>query len=128
SLSPLIAAPYSHIYTLSLHDALPISLCTLTLDDAHNSAGLRRYPQAHSPVLTPEGERIVDERERGSYVTSAGAAPSLGEYLLMTYLPPYYATGGTRLLVEYMGERYPATVARVGRTPMFDPDDERMKA
>lgn len=104
------------------------TLCTLTLDSHANSDGVLRYPQAHSPVLTEEGERIVDERERGSYVTSAGSAPSLGEYLLMTYLPPFYATGGTRLLVEYMGERYPATVARVGRTPMFDPDDERMKA
>jgi hypothetical protein len=32
------------------------------------------------------------------------------------------------LLVEYMAERYPVTVARVGRTPLFDPDDTRMKA
>ena len=104
------------------------TLCTLTLDSHTDSEGVRRYPQAHSPVLSPDGERLVDGRGRGSYVTSAGSSPSLGEYLLMTYLPPFYATGGTGVVVEYMGERYPATVARVGRTPLFDPDDERMKA
>lgn len=104
------------------------TLCTLTLESNTDSDGTRRYPQAHSPILHPTGERIVDSRGRGSYVTSAGSAPSLGAYLLMGYLPPAVASEGTELLVEYMGERYPVTVARAGRTPLFDPDDERMKA
>ncbi|MHA6804541.1 GcvT family protein [Salinifilum ghardaiensis] len=104
------------------------TLCTLKMDNHTDSAGVRRYPQAHSPVLTPGGDRIVDSRGRGSYVTSAGSAPSLGEYLLMSYLPAPYAVEGTELLVEYMAERYPVTVARAGRTPLFDPDDERMKS
>ena len=61
-------------------------------------------------------------------MTSAGAGPSLGKHILLAYLPPAYAVGGTKLAVEYMGERYPVTVAVVGNTPLFDPEDERMKA
>ena len=45
----------------------------------------------------------------------------------MAYLPPWHAVEGTGLLVEYLGERYPVTVARAGRTPLFDPDDTRMR-
>ena len=103
-------------------------MCTLTVDDHTDPSGMRRYPQGGEPILTQDGERIVDRKGRPSYVTSAGSAPSLGAYLLMAYLPPEHAVEGTRLLVQYMGNRYPVTVARVGRTPLFDPDDERMKA
>jgi heterotetrameric sarcosine oxidase gamma subunit len=104
-------------------------LCTLSLGD-HTSAGgtCRRYPQGHEPIVTANGERIVDKKGRPSHVTSAGAAPSLGAYLLMAYLPEEHAIEGTHLEVEYMGHRYPLTVARVGRTPLFDPDNKRMKA
>ncbi|MGH3963911.1 MAG: GcvT family protein [Pseudonocardiaceae bacterium] len=104
------------------------TLCTLTVDDHTDSHGIRRYPQGNEPILTTRGERIVDRRGRASYVTSAGAGPSVGAYLLMAYLPPEYATEGATLVVEYMGERYPVTVARVGRTPLFDPGDQRMRA
>ncbi|OLF09185.1 glycine cleavage system protein T [Actinophytocola xinjiangensis] len=96
-------------------------LCTLTMDE-------RRYPQGGEPILTPTGERITDAKGRPSYVTSAGAGPSVGAYLLMAYLPPRHAVEGEGLLVEYMGTRYPVTVARVGRRPLFDPADDRMKA
>jgi glycine cleavage system aminomethyltransferase T len=61
-------------------------------------------------------------------VTSAGAGPSLGRYLLLAYLPADLAVEGTQLAVEYVGERFPVTVASAGRTPVFDPDDSRMKA
>ncbi len=107
------------------------TLCTLTLGDAadHTDAnGVRRYPQGGEPLLSPDGDRITDKRGRPSYVTSAGSGPSLGSYLLMAYLPPEYADEGTRLELAYMGETYPVTVARAGRTPLFDPDDTRMKA
>lgn len=79
------------------------------------------------PVLTPSGDPIVDRKGRRSYVTSAGAGPSLGKHLLMAYLPPMYASVGTQLKVEYFGEHYPVTVAVAGSTPLFDPSDERMK-
>ena len=59
-------------------------------------------------------------------MTSAGAGPSLGKYLLMSYLPPEYAEVGEELSVLYMGERYPVTVAVAGSMPLFDPDNERV--
>ena len=108
-------------YTKAREGEPEATLCTLTLDD------MQRFPQGGEPVLTPDGARITDRRGRPSFVTSAGAGPSLGTYLLMAYLPPWYAVEGTGLLVEYLGERYPVTVARAGRTPLFDPDDTRMR-
>ncbi len=108
-------------YTKAREGEPEATLCTLTLDD------VARFPQGGEPVLTPDGARITDRRGRPSFVTSAGAGPSLGTYLLMAYLPPWHAVEGTGLLVEYLGERYPVTVARAGRTPLFDPDDTRMR-
>ena len=35
---------------------------------------------------------------------------------------------GTRLAVEYFGERYPVTVAVAGATPLFDPDNARIRS
>ena len=40
------------------------------------------------PILTPDGEPLVDAKGRRSYVTSAGSGPSVGKHLLMSYLPP----------------------------------------
>jgi glycine cleavage system aminomethyltransferase T len=118
-------------YTKAREAEPEATLCTLRLEGgdggARDADGLRRYPQGGEPLLTTDGRRIVDGRGRPSYVTSAGAAPSLGTYLLMAYLPPRLAVEGTDLLVEYLGERYPVTVARAGRTPLFDPDDARMR-
>jgi glycine cleavage system aminomethyltransferase T len=108
-------------YTKAREGEPEATLCTLTLDDTP------RFPQGGEPILTPDGARITDRRGRPSFVTSAGAGPSLGTYLLMAYLPPWHAVEGTGLLVEYLGERYPVTVARAGRTPLFDPDDSRMR-
>ena len=58
-------------------------------------------------------------------MTSAGSGPSVGKHLLMTYLPPEFATPGTSLLVEYMCEQYPVTVA--GSGAVFDPSGSRMR-
>jgi len=79
------------------------------------------------PVMSAEGEPLTDARGRSSYVTSAGSGPSLGKHLLMTYLPPEQAIAGTPLAVEYMGEQYPVTVAVAGSTPLFDPENERVR-
>jgi glycine cleavage system aminomethyltransferase T len=67
----------------------------------------------------------VDGRGRPSYVTSAGSGPSVGRHLLMAYLPPDLSAPGTPLLVEYMGEPYPVTVA--GSGAVFDPSGSRMR-
>ncbi|MGH8923145.1 MAG: GcvT family protein [Acidimicrobiia bacterium] len=104
-------------------------LCTLTVED-HMSRrdGVKRFMNGREPITTPSGERIVDERGRPSYVTSAGAGPSVGKYLLLAYLPPEHAVVDTELAVMYMNELYPVKVAVAGSTPIFDPDDKRMKA
>jgi glycine cleavage system aminomethyltransferase T len=103
-------------------------LCTLTVDDHRSKSGEKRYMLGREPVLTRDGKRIVDRRGRGSYVTSAGAGPSVGKHILMAYLPPEHAVAGEKLLVEYMGERYPVTVEVAGATPLFDPENARIRA
>jgi glycine cleavage system aminomethyltransferase T/glycine/D-amino acid oxidase-like deaminating enzyme len=102
-------------------------LCTLRLDDATSASGVKRYMMGREPVLDPGGEPVTDSLGRRSYVTSAGSGPSVGAHLMMSYLPPSLAVVGTKLQVEYFGERYPASVAVAGAAPLFDPTDARMK-
>jgi glycine cleavage system aminomethyltransferase T/glycine/D-amino acid oxidase-like deaminating enzyme len=102
-------------------------LCTLTVDDHTSASGEKRYMQGREPILTSDGNPIVDRKGRRSYVTTAGTGPSTGKHILMAYLPPEYAKEKTKLAVEYMAELYPVTVAVVGSKPLFDPNDERMK-
>ena len=98
---------------LAQRETPPVAvLCTLTVDD-HRSAS---------------GEPLIDARDRPSYVTSAGSGPSTGKHLLMAYLPAGQAQPGARLSVEYFGERYPVTVAVAGATPLFDPQNERIRS
>lgn len=103
-------------------------LCTFTVDD-HTSPrdGIKRFMAGGEPILTPDGERLVDAHGRPSYVTSAGAGPSLGAYLLMGYVPGEEAVEGSSFLVRYMNEDYPITLARAGSQPLFDPGDSRLK-
>jgi len=103
-------------------------LCTLTVDDHASKSGEKRYMLGREPILRRDGSRIVDRRGRGSYVTSAGAGPSLSKHLLMAYLTPEEAITGNQLLVEYMGERYPVSVAVADATPVFDPENTRIRA
>ncbi len=113
---------------LQARDAGPDALlCTLTVEDHTSASGVKRYMTGTEPILTLDGGRIVDPKGRVSYVTSAGAGPSVGKYLLLAYLPPEHAVVGTDLQVMYMNELYPVRVAVVGSQPLFDPDDERMK-
>jgi glycine cleavage system aminomethyltransferase T/glycine/D-amino acid oxidase-like deaminating enzyme len=103
-------------------------LCTLTVDDHTSANGARRYPMGREPIVTAEGAPIVDSKGRRSYVTSAGAAPSVGKHLLMAYLPPEQAELGNQLAVEYMGDRYPVTIDVVGSAPIFDPENTRVRS
>ena len=102
-------------------------LCTLTVEDHTSSSGAKRYPLGREPVLTRDGAAIVDSRGRRSYVTSAGSGPSVGKHILLAYLPPEHALVGAELAVEYLGERYPVTVEIVGPTPLFDPENTRVR-
>jgi glycine cleavage system aminomethyltransferase T/glycine/D-amino acid oxidase-like deaminating enzyme len=102
-------------------------LCTLTVDDHTSASGVKRFMQGREPVVTRDGALLVDAKGRRSYVTSAGAGPSVGKHILLAYLPPEHAVVDAELAVEYLGERYPVTVAVVGSTPLFDPENARVK-
>jgi glycine cleavage system aminomethyltransferase T len=114
---------------LRQRSAAPVAiLCTLTLEDATSGSGVKRYMLGREPILSNAGKPLTDAHGRRSYVTSAGSGPSVGKHLLMSYLPPEQAIVGTELLVEYLGEQYPVTVAVAGATPLFDPDNARIRA
>jgi glycine cleavage system aminomethyltransferase T len=115
-------------YADALEEENAATLCTLSVDDHTSESGERRFMLGNEPVLDPDGEVIVDEEGRESYVTSAGTGPSVGKHLLMAYLPPEYAEEGQQLQVEYFGEHYPVTVEVAGSRPLFDPDNERIRS
>ncbi len=103
-------------------------LCTLTVDDHTSASGVARYPLGREPITLRDGTALTDRKGRRSYVTSAGAGPSVGRYLLMAYLPPEHAVeGSAELAVEYMNERFPVTVAVAGSRPIFDPENARIR-
>ena len=52
----------------------------------------------------------------------------MGKHILMSYLPPEHANVGEQLAVEYMTERFPVIVECNDSTPLFDPDNDRVKA
>ncbi len=103
---------------LAARDAEPVTtLCTLAMLDHTSADGTLRYPTGgNEPILTLDGERIVDAHGRVSRVTTAGAAPSLDSYLLLAYLPPEHAVEGNELRVMYMNELFPVR-RRAGRQP-----------
>jgi glycine cleavage system aminomethyltransferase T/glycine/D-amino acid oxidase-like deaminating enzyme len=103
-------------------------LCTLTVDDHTASDGRRRYMLGGEPIVTRDGAPLTDAKGRRSFATSAGAGPSVGKHILMSYLPPEHASVGEQLAVEYMGERFPVTVAVAGSTPLFDAENERVRS
>jgi glycine cleavage system aminomethyltransferase T/glycine/D-amino acid oxidase-like deaminating enzyme len=103
-------------------------LCTLTVDDHTSSDGTKRYMLGREPVLSKTGAALVDAHGRRSYVTSAGAGPSIGRHILLAYLPPEHANVGEELLVEYLGDHYPVTVVTNDSTSVFDPDNTRVRS
>jgi glycine cleavage system aminomethyltransferase T len=102
-------------------------LCTLSVDEHTGADGTKRFMLGGEPIVTPDGEPLVDGNGRRSYVTTAGSAPSLGTHLLMAYLPPETAVVGQQLGVEYFGHRYPVSVAAADAIALFDPDNSRIR-
>ena len=99
------------------------------MTDHTSASGIERFPTGgNEPIVTLDGERIVDAHGRASRVTTAGAAPSLGTFLLLAYLPVEHAVEGNELGVVYMNEQYPVRVARRRQPTVVRPDDERMKS
>ena len=104
-----------------------VLMCTLTVDDDHDSQGRRRWLQGgNEPIMDLDGNVIFDSHGRVSRVTTAGYGPSVGKQVLMAYLPRDLAEPGTDLQVMYMYEKYPVKV--VGTEGPFDPDNTRMKS
>ncbi|MEM7344953.1 MAG: FAD-dependent oxidoreductase [Chloroflexota bacterium] len=56
------------------------------------------------------GEPVLAEGQCIGYVTSANGGYSVGKHIAYAYLPLAYCSARTRLMVEYLGERYPVTV------------------
>jgi len=102
-------------------------MCSLTVDDHTSADGTKRYMLGGEPIVTPDGAPLIDGHGHRAYVTSAGSAPSLGKHILMAYLPPDQAKVGTKLAVDYMEQRFPVTVGAADATPLFDPDNERIR-
>jgi len=103
-------------------------MCTLAVEDRNDSQGRERAIQGgNAPILTMDGERIVDSHGRVSVVTTAGNGPAYGKYLCLGYLPTEMAEIGNRFQVMYTNELFPVTVVATTGSA-FDPDDSRMKA
>jgi glycine cleavage system aminomethyltransferase T/glycine/D-amino acid oxidase-like deaminating enzyme len=114
---------------VSHRESEPVALlCTLGVEDNTSKSGIKRYMLGREPITTRDGTPLTDAKGRRSYVTSAGAAPSVGAYVLMAYLPREQATAGNELAVEYMGELYPVRVMVAGSTPIFDPENARIRS
>ncbi len=90
-------------------------LCCLTLDDPS------AVVMGAEPIfLTPSTDGVAD-----GYVTSANYGYSVGKFIAYGYLPASHASVGTRVAIEYFGERLLATVSD---DPQFDPTMSRLKA
>ena len=103
-------------------------MCTLTVSDHTSRSGAKRYMMGGEPIVRSDGSPIADSKGRRSYVTSAGAGPSLGKHILMSYLPAEHAQVGTELHVQYMGELYPVRVESIDSSSLFDPSNERIRS
>jgi len=72
------------------------------------------------------GEALATSKRIGK-LAFTGSTP-VGKHILMAYLTPDHAVVGNELAVQYMSERYPVSVAVVGSTPLFDPENARIRS
>jgi glycine cleavage system aminomethyltransferase T len=105
----------------------------MTLDSQRVGDGPTRYPVGISPILDANTLEVpIDAGGRRSYATSTSYCPSIGEHVVMGYLPAAMALPGKKLVLEYFNEKgnghYPMTVQIAGRGSLYDPDNERVRA
>jgi glycine cleavage system aminomethyltransferase T len=86
-------------------------LCCLTFDEPGTVV------MGNEPIL--RDDRVV------RYVTSSDYGYSVGAGIAYGYLPASHVQVGTRVEIEYLGRRYPATVAA---EPLYDPDNLRLRS
>ena len=97
-------------------------LCTMTMVNNIDSAGIARYPVDTSPIMDPEtGATLIDSQGRRSYTTSIAYGPTVGKNIALGYLPYEYCQEGRELHIEYFGEQYKVIVESVGYKPLYDP-------
>jgi glycine cleavage system aminomethyltransferase T len=75
-------------------------------------------------VVVVGSEPVHSDGEAVGYVTSAGYGYSIGQSIAYAWLPPGLSEEGTKVEVQYFGERHGATVAE---EPLFDPAMKRMR-
>ena len=68
---------------------------------------------------------IFKGQQRIGMTSSGGYGHRLNVSIANGYVPPQWAAPGTELEVEILGQKHPA---RVAATPLYDPENERMKA
>ena len=95
----------------------PTELCTLSMTSHRSESGIDRFPTGgNEPILTLAGERIVDAKGRVSRVTTAGAAPSLGQYP-PARIPPARACRRRHRAARDVHERAVPRASRARREP-----------
>ena len=113
-------------YAEGIDEENTATLCTLSVMDHAPDGGEPRFMTGGEPILDGDGNVLIDDEGRRSYVTSAGTGPSVGKHLLQAYLPQAYAEEGRQLQVEYFGQHYPVEVEVAGYGGVFDPDNDRL--
>jgi 4-methylaminobutanoate oxidase (formaldehyde-forming) len=93
-------------------EGLKQKLCCLTLSDP------RVIAIGKEPIRNGKGEVV-------GWTTSGGYGYSVGKSIAYAYLPIEHAAPGTKLSLEFFGERLDVTVEK---EPLFDPKGERIKA
>lgn len=88
-------------------------LCCITLDDK------RTIALGKEPIRPCGEEKII------GWVASGGYGYSVEESIAYAYLPIEYSKPGTRLDIEFFGEKIGATVVQM---PLWDPKGERIRA
>jgi glycine cleavage system aminomethyltransferase T/glycine/D-amino acid oxidase-like deaminating enzyme len=69
-------------------------------------------------------EPVYANGRAAGFVTSADYGYTVGRGIAYAWLPAELAVEGSRVEIEYFGERYPATVSA---DPLFDPEMTRMR-
>jgi dimethylglycine dehydrogenase len=73
----------------------------------------------------PYCSSVYRDTERIGMVTSGVFSHTLGKSVALAYLRTAYAHAGTRVQIDILGERCPASIAR---EPLFDPENRRPRA
>ena len=76
-------------------------------------------------VVVMGKEPVCCDGRAAGYVTSAAYGYTVGRSIAYAWVPPEHAEVGSKVEIEYFGERHPATVAE---EPLFDPAMKRMRA